>query len=123
VRPNLPTTAIFLLGPTLSVAGRPSQPAEHAFESYIENLEARLARQHASPDTYTPGLSSEGRQREFVAGAVRVEPVNGGSWPVNGGLLYHWRAVGFAPDASPKDMLALLNDYNNLSRYYCPEVI
>jgi hypothetical protein len=128
VRPSLTTTAIFLLGPALSAAARPSQPAEHAFESYIANLEARLARQHASPDTYIAMLSREGvmrtnAERELIAGAVRVEQVNGGNWQVSGGLLHHWRAVAFVPDASPKDMLALLNDYNNLSRYYYPEVV
>jgi hypothetical protein len=62
-------------------------------------------------------------ERELIAGAVRVEQVNGGSWPVNGGLLHHWRAVAFVRGASPKDMLALLSDYNNLSRYYSPEVV
>jgi hypothetical protein len=49
--------------------------------------------------------------------------VNGGSGQVNGGLLHHWRAVAFVPEATPQDMLALLNDYNNLSRYYSPEVV
>jgi hypothetical protein len=128
VRTSLLTTAIFLLGATLSAAPRPSQLAEHAFESHIANLEARLARQHASPDTFIAVLSREGAvranaERELIAGTVRVEQVNGGSWQVNGGLLHHWRAAAFVPDASPKDMLALLNDYNNLSRYYSPEVV
>jgi hypothetical protein len=62
-------------------------------------------------------------ERELLAGAVMVEPVNGGSWEVNGGLIHHWRAAAFVPAASPKDMLALLRDYNNLSRYYAPEVV
>jgi hypothetical protein len=128
VRLSLPATAIFLLGPTLFGAVRPSQPAEHAFESYIAILEARLARQHSSPDTYLAVLSREGvlrtnTEQELIAGAIRVEQVNGGSWQVNGGLLHHWRAAAFVPDASPKDMLGLLTDYNNLTRYYSPEVV
>jgi hypothetical protein len=105
VRPNPTTTAVFLLGPALSLAARPIQPAEHAFESYIATVETRLARQHSSP------------------GAPRVEQVNGGSWQVSGGLMHHWRATAFVSDASPKDMLTLLDDYNNLSRYYSPEVV
>jgi len=128
MRPSLPTTAIVLLGPTLFATTRESQPAERAFKTYTANLEARLGRQHASPDTYIAALSREGAmrvntERELIAGAVQVEPVNGGSRHVNGGLLHHSRAVAFVPDASPRDMLALLNDYANLSRHYSPEVV
>ena len=119
MRPNRATTAIFLLG-ILSAAARPSQPAEHAFERYVANLEARLAWQHATGGIHIAATNAEG---ELIAGAVRVEQVNGGSWQVDGGLLHHWRAVAFVPHASAKDMLALLNDYNNFSRYYSPEVV
>lgn len=108
MRPNLPT-AIFLLGPTLAAAARPSRPAEHAFDNYIANLEARLASQPV--------------ERELLASAVRIEPVNGGSWQVDGGLLHHWRGAAFVPAAGPKDMLALLNDYHHLASYYSPEVV
>jgi len=37
--------------------------------------------------------------------------------------LHHWRGTAFVPDASAKKMLALLRDYNHLSRYYAPEVV
>jgi len=128
MRLNLPASAIFLLGSTLSPAALVSHPGEHEFESYVGSLEARLARQHSSPDTYLALISLEGAlrsdaERKLVAGAIRIEPVNGGSWQVNGGLLHHWRAVEFVPDASLKDMLALLQGHNDLSRYYSPEVV
>lgn len=59
----------------------------------------------------------------MLAGSVRVEPVNGGSWPVSGGILHHWRAAALVPEASSQDMLALLRDYDHLARYYAPEVV
>jgi hypothetical protein len=59
----------------------------------------------------------------LLAGSVRVEPVNGGSWPVSGGILHHWRAAALVPEASSQDMLALLRDYDHLARYYAPEVV
>jgi hypothetical protein len=128
VRLNLPATAIFLLGPGLSPAALPSQSAERAFESYVANLEGRLATQHANPDRYTAVLSRQGpmrtgAERQILAGDVLVERVNVGSWPVDGGLLHHWRAAAFVPSASPQDMLALLRDYNHLALYYSPEVV
>ena len=133
MRLTLPATAIFLLGPRLSPAALPSQPAERAFESYVANLEGRLARQHASQDHNTAVLSRFGplrtdAKRQFLAGDVlveqgNVERVNIGSWPVDDGLLHHSRAAAFVPSASPQDMLALLRDYNHLALYYSPEVV
>lgn len=128
MRLNLRMAAVFFLGPALSPAARLSQPAERAFETYITSLEMRLAMQHARPDTYVAALAREGgpqtdAERALLAGAVQVEPVNGGSWQVSGGLLHHWRAAALVSGASPQDMLALLRDYNHLARYYTPEVV
>jgi hypothetical protein len=128
VRSNLTTVAVFLLGSALAPAARLSQPAEHAFETYITNLETRLARQHAAPDTFVAVLDRHGEarsveERELLAGAVRAEPVNGGSWRVNGGLLHHWRAAALVPGTGAKDMLALLRDYEHLGQYYAPDVV
>jgi hypothetical protein len=128
VRVNLQAMAITLLGPVFSPAAQPNQPAKHAFESYVAHLEARLARQHANSDTFTAALSPDGRlrtdtERELIRGAIRIERVNGGSWPVDGGLLHHSRAAAFVPGVSPKDMLTLLNDYDHLGQHYSPEVV
>jgi hypothetical protein len=110
VRRTLPTLAIFLTAPALSLAAHLSPPAENAFESYIANVEARLATQRSGP---APELKSD----------LGIEPVNGGTWEVHGGLLHHWRGAAFVPDARAKEILALLRDYNHLSRYYAPEVV
>lgn len=113
MRLNFRMTAVFLLGPALSGAASLSQPAKRAFETYITSVETRLAEQDGRPAT----------KREALAGAVRVEPVNGGNWKVNGGLLHHWRATALVPGASARDLLALLQDRNHLARYYAPEVV
>ncbi|HTR38168.1 MAG TPA: hypothetical protein VMH80_19800 [Bryobacteraceae bacterium] len=118
--------AILLLAPTFSPAAHLSRPAEQAFESYVTKLEARLASQHS--DTCLALLPRGGAQRadaerKLLGGAVLAEPVQGGSWEVDGGMLHHWRAAAFVPGASPKDMLALLHDYAQLSHYYAPEVV
>jgi hypothetical protein len=94
-------------------AMRPSAAAERAYGNYVAKLEARLAGQHASPDTYLAVRSD----------TLRVEPVNGGTWNVSGALMHHWRGDAFVAGVTPKDMLALLRDYNHLSAYYAPEVV
>jgi hypothetical protein len=111
LRLSFRAAAVFLLMPTFSSAARLTKPAEQAFAAYISTLEGRIAWQR--PD---PAMNME-------AGAVRVQPVNGGSWQVTGGLLHHWRAAALAPGAGAGEMVSLLRDYNHLAAYYAPEVV
>jgi hypothetical protein len=125
---KLRAAAFFFLGSALSPAARLSPAASEAFDRYTAAVEVRLARQHAQPETYLAALPREPGlrvqvERQLRAGAVRIEPVHGGSWEINGGLLHHWRGVAFVPNASPEEMLQLLRDYDHLSQYYAPEVV
>ena len=119
MRLNLRIAAAVLGVPALASAARLSAPAARAFDSYVAEVEARLARQHTRADTYVAAPVRE----VALAGGARVEAVNGGSWQVNGGLMHHWRAAALVPGAKAKDMLALLRDYDHLARYYAPEVV
>ena len=115
---------LLLVAPCLAAHLTP--PAERAFEAYVTALESRLARQHADPVTYLAALDTPARtevQRRLRSGEVRIEPVHGGTWESSGGLLHHWRAAAFVPDAAPGHMLALLRDSAHLSRYYAPEIV
>lgn len=108
-------------------AARLGSPAQLAFDDYTAALEKRLAQQHASPDTYLAVLNLGAAERteverELRSGDLRVEPVDGGTEEVSGGLLHHWRGAAFVPGGKAKDMLALLRDYNHLAVYYAPEV-
>ena len=121
-------TATFLLMASSCVAAQVSAPAERAFESYVANLEARLARQHAKPETYLAVPPAEAGQRNAserqpMSEDIQVEAVNGGTWQVGGALLHHWRGAAFVPNATPKDMLQLMRDFNHLSSRYAPEVV
>jgi hypothetical protein len=56
--------------------------ANAAFGQYIASLEARLARQHAAPDTHLAMLNLDSSSRntlehQLMSGEIRVEPVNG----------------------------------------------
>jgi hypothetical protein len=119
------TVLVALTVPCFSA--RLGAPAQQAFNTYAAAVEKRLTQQHASSATYLASLNSGATTSADLAGQLRVgdlrmEPVNGGTLPVTGGLLHHWRGVAFVPGGRANEMLALLRDYNQLSTYYAPEV-
>jgi hypothetical protein len=108
-------------------AARLTPAAQQAFDQYVVTVETRLARQHASYDTFLAALNTAPSGQTGAADQLRsrsllIEPVNEGSRSLPGSLLHHWRGSAFVPGATSKDMLALLHDYNGLARYYSPEV-
>lgn len=106
----------------------PSPAAERSFQSYIAKVEARLARLHASPETYPIFLNLNAAERtaaerQLASGAIQIMPINRGTWEVSGALLHDWRGTFFVPGATAGQMLTLLRDYNHFARYYAPEVV
>lgn len=118
------TVILALVLPAFSV--RMSAPASQAFDTYAASVEKRLAQQHATHATYLASLNVAADhadlQSKLQSGTLYMEPVNGGTRSVTGGLLHHWRGAAFVPNARAADMLALLRDYTRLSVYYAPEV-
>jgi len=107
-------------------SARLTAPASQAFDAYAASVEKRLTQQHSSHATYLAALGSGASHTEMELrlqdGALLMQPVDGGTRLVSGGLLHHWRGVAFVPGGSAADMLALLRDYDHLSTYYAPEV-
>lgn len=127
MRVTIGTMVVILASTLWCFAARLGTPAQQAFDTYAASVERRLAQQHADPDVYLASLNSTATQRaelerQLRGGDLRMEPVNGGTRSVAGGLLHHWRGAAFVPDGHATDMVALLRDYNRLSTYYAPEV-
>lgn len=125
---KLRMAALLLWGAACLPAAHVTPAAERAFDAYAGNLERRLDEQHAGADTYLAVLGAEGptpaeAERRLGSGALRIEPVNGGTWAVPGALMHHWRAATFVPGVTSSEMLALLRDLNHLSRYYAPQIV
>jgi hypothetical protein len=104
-----------------------SSAAKGAFDDYTATVERRLTQQHSRPNTYLEVLNLGSAERadadrDLRSGLLRVEPVNGGTHEISGGLLHHWRGEAFVPGSNAKDMVALLRDYNRLALYYSPQV-
>jgi hypothetical protein len=127
MEPIFRTAAVILALTVPCSSARLGAPAQRAFDNYAAGVETRIAQQHASPDTYLATLNVAATDRadldgQLRGGALHMEPVNGGTQEVSGGLLHHWRGAAFVAGAPASDMLALLRDYNHLSSYYAPEV-
>jgi hypothetical protein len=117
-------TATFLLLAANCGAARLSPSAERAYEIYVANVESRLAKQHARPETYLAVHTADRRfERPLSSGDIQVEPVNGGTWQVPGALLHHWRGTAFVPNATPAEMLAVLRDFRHFPTHYAPRVV
>lgn len=98
-------------------AARLTKAAQTEFGHYVASVEARLERQHAPGATFV--VASQLR-----SGDLRIEPVNGGTWPAApGALMHHWRGSAFVPGATAARMLALLSDFDRFPKYYAPEVV
>lgn len=101
--------------------------AERAYDIYVANIEARIAKQHARPETYLTVLATAGDpsrfERPVTPADIQIQPVNGGTWQVPGALLHHWRGTAFVPNATPAEMLAVLRDFGHFSRHYAPQVV
>jgi len=119
-------TATFLLLAANCGAARLSPSAQQAYDAYVASIEARLARQHARPDTYLAAHAADTDQKlelPVASGDIRVEPLNGGTWQVPGALLHHWRGTAFVPGATPAEMLAVLRDFSHFPKHYAPQVV
>ena len=92
------TAAVILALTVPCSSARLSAPAQRAFEEYAAAAEKRLAQQHSSPDTYLATLNVAAANRvdlegQLRSGALHMEPVDGGTREVSGGLLHHWRGL------------------------------
>jgi hypothetical protein len=122
------TTAMFLLLAANGAAARLNPAADRGYETYVANVEARLARQHAKPETYLTVLAADAGDSNALApptmsSDIQVEAVNGGTQQLPGALLHHWRGTAFVPHATPAEMVAVLRDFGHFPRHYAPQVV
>jgi hypothetical protein len=103
----------------------PSPAAASAFNSYIAAVEARLDRQHRSPDGFLAPLASpaqtELRLRRGESIVEQLAPATGADLP--GAMLHHWRGTAFAPGAKAADFDRLMRDFNAYPQHFSPQVL
>jgi hypothetical protein len=108
-----------------ATVGLPSAEAAKAFDAYVARAEMRIPREESSADTFLIGTAqtSDARKAVLSGDKVLVEQRGAAATEVPGGLIHDWIGTVFIPGASVVDVLAVVQDYDHLARYYAPEVV
>jgi hypothetical protein len=116
---------LFLDGPRLLMA-EPTHTALAAFNAYCKEVEARLAQQHRSTETFIALMKAEPasealrlRQGELIV--EQFPPGTGGD--LAGAMLYDWRGTAFAPGATAADFERLMRDFHTYPQHFSPQVL
>jgi hypothetical protein len=123
--------SIALLAVSVFANAETLQPATAAaFDHYVNLSEARMDKElHSGPFLWPDGLAAA--QREAVYARLRrgevvtqkLETLDRGTQvPISGGLIHHWLGIAFLPGASLAQTMALLQNYDEHSRIYAPQV-
>ena len=109
------------LTPVSAWAEAPAQ-AMAAFDAYVGTVEARLAEQHRSRQSFLAGEggTEDGRAR-LRRGEVVIEEIK--APVVEGAMIHDWRGSAFAPGARAADFENLLVDYDAYPRVFAPQVL
>src|SRR6266849_10337405 len=117
-------------------AARPALPklkteTQEAFERYVKQVEARNEGElkRGSALLWVDGLPEKQRAEAYTAlkrGEVKMQKLEilDGGKPIAcpGGMIHHWTGVVFVPGAKLEDVLGVLEDYDQHSVYYAPDV-
>lgn len=111
---------------TAEAAG-PSPQALAAFNQYVDRAEAQIAQEEAGPESFLglqafPAPTSQDLETRLRSGEIVI--TSGGITPVEvpGGLVHHWIGIVFIPQATIADLFAVLQNYDQMARYYSPDV-
>jgi hypothetical protein len=110
---------MFLGGPA-RVAAEPTAAAAAAFESYIGAVEARLAQQHRSANTF---VAPEDRVRLRRGELIVEELTPAVNKDLPGALLHHWRGTAFIAGANAADFERVMKDFGAYPRIFSPQVV
>ena len=102
-----------------------------AFRKYVELTDARNARelQNGTQILWVDSLSEPERTvayAEIKGGEIKIQRLetlmNGQKIHCPGGMIHHWIALEFIPEAKLDDVLKVVEDYNHHAQYYAPDV-
>lgn len=112
----------FLLFSTASflAAEEPTPAAVAGFNDYVGRVEARLAEQHKSAETFLAPVD----RAQLKTGDVVIEhltPATAKELP--GALMQDWRGTAFVPGAKGEDFERVMRNFAIFPRIYAPEVL
>ncbi len=114
-----------LLAATLMV--RPAKPAAEtvtAFDSYVAKAEEQIRREESSVESFVVAPEPAfAWQTALRRGEIAVDRRGESTAETPGGMIHHWLGTVLIPGASVADVLAVVQDYDHLTRYYAPQVV
>lgn len=101
-------------------AEEPTPQAVAGFQTYVDRVESRLAKQHGSKDTFLVPVDRARLQRgELVI--EQLTPATGVELP--GALIHDWRGTAFLSGVTLADYERVLRDFKAYPRHWAPEVV
>ena len=112
---------------TPSVA-QPQPRTATAFDHYIAEAEARIIHERGSTQSFLSldSLPSDQRTDTLARlhhGEIIIEKHGDTPTEIPGGLIHDWLGTVFIPGVTVAQLLAVVRDYDHLSRYYSPDVM
>jgi hypothetical protein len=105
---------------TLTAGAEPAPASLAAFNSYVVLVEARIARQHQSPDSFLAPVSWDRlRSGELIIEKLTPAPAP----PMPGAMLHHWRGTAFVARASAADFERVMKDVSAYPQIFAPQVL
>jgi hypothetical protein len=100
---------------------------EQAFDRYLADGEARIARQRSSAESFLKVNALSTGQREVIQrlkrGELAIEKQGDSPRKIYGGLVHDWTGTVFIPGVNVEQVLSLVKDYDHLERHYTPNVM
>lgn len=112
-------TPLLLVAAPLRAVNQPSPQAIAGFNSYIQQVESRLAQQHQSAATF---LAPEDYSR-LCHGDLLIEHLTPAQQSFPGAMLHHWRGTIFVPGATAADFDRLLRNVPAYPQVFSPQVL
>jgi hypothetical protein len=95
-----------------------------SFRAYIREAEAAMEQTLDGSGPFLWSDASSDRAQQVRGGRIVAQFWSGrGPVKVPNGLIHDWIAAAFIPDTTVKEVLALVQDYDNHKNIYQPEVI
>ena len=112
----------------IAAHGQAKTETTAAFETYVRAAESRIAAEQGSTGTFLqldslPATERAATKLRLSKGEVVVEKLGRTPQDAPGGLIHDWRGTAFLPGATVERVLATVQDYDHLARYYAPEVV
>lgn len=119
------TIALLAVTAAIPAGVAPSAETAKAFDDYVAKAEERIRREESAVESFVvlPPAATSGREAAFRGGEVLVEQSGPTPATVPGGLIHHWVGTVFIPNATVTQVLAVVQDYDHLTRSYAPEVV